>query len=156
MEKTPRTDAYWDAFRRATGVAAADYDVSRFDDSPEACDELTALVLSGAKRATASLLRDYETAGTPVPAAGDHVVSVDFAGEPRLIWRNTRVEIKPMTEITAADARDEGEGDGSLAYWLEVHRRYWTRQAEREGFAFSDDMQVVFERFEVVWPAQDG
>lgn len=156
MERTQRTDAYWDAFRRATGVGAADYDVSRFDDSAEVCDELTALVLSGVKRATASLLRDYETAGKPAPAAGDYVVSVDFAGEPRLIWRNTRVEIKPMTAITAADARDEGEGDGSLAYWLEVHRRYWTRQAEHEGFAFTDDMQVVFERFEVVWPAQDG
>ena len=36
--------------------------------------------------------------------------------------------------------------------WLAAHRRYFGRQANREGCEFDDDFLTVFERFEVVWP----
>jgi hypothetical protein len=39
-----------------------------------------------------------------------------------------------------------------LAWWLDAHRRYFARQAAREGFELDDDTLTVFERFEVVWP----
>lgn len=154
MEKTRRTQSYWQDFVAATGCAAGDYDVSTFGDGAALCDELTALTLAGTKRATASLLRDFEAEGAPVPRVGTHVVSVDADGEPRLIWRNVAVDIKPVHAITEADAAAEGEGDGSLASWLDGHRRYWMRQAEREGFVYDDDLLVVFERFVVVWPPE--
>ena len=37
-------------------------------------------------------------------------------------------------------------------WWLDGHRRYFARQASREGFELDDEMLTVFERFEVEWP----
>jgi hypothetical protein len=39
-----------------------------------------------------------------------------------------------------------------LAWWLDARRRYFARQASREGFELDDDILTVFERFDVVWP----
>jgi uncharacterized protein YhfF len=51
-------------------------------------------------------------------------------------------------------AWDEGEGDRTRADWIAGHRAYFTRQAAREGFEFSDETPLVFERFVVVWPRE--
>jgi hypothetical protein len=34
---------------------------------------------------------------------------------------------------------------------LDAHRRYFARQASREGCELDDDILTVFERFDVVW-----
>jgi uncharacterized protein YhfF len=39
------------------------------------------------------------------------------------------------------------------AWWLDAHTRFFTRQCAAMGWTFSDDSGVVFERFELVWPA---
>jgi uncharacterized protein YhfF len=62
------------------------------------------------------------------------------------------VTIKPLSQVDEAFAWDEGEGDRSRKWWLDAHRRYFSRQARREGFKFDDDILTVFERFEIVWP----
>ena len=51
---------------------------------------------------------------------------------------------------------NEGEGDRTRDWWLDAHRRYFSRQADREGFEFDDDIATVFERFEIVWPLGIG
>lgn len=152
LEKTPSTKAYWDEFIAATGDVAADYVVVAFGDTPEMADELAALVVSGRKRATASLLRDYPAGGEPMPRAGDFVVVVDGAGRPRCIWRTTEVMVKPLIEVDDAFAWDEGEGDRSRDWWLAAHREYFSAQARREGFEMRETIETVFERFEIVWP----
>jgi uncharacterized protein YhfF len=48
-------------------------------------------------------------------------------------------------------AWDEGEGDRSRTWWMEAHKRYFSRQAARERFVMHDDIETVFERFELVW-----
>jgi len=152
MRRTPATDQYWQAFAAATAIRAADYDVVAFGDSPGLADELAALALAGTKRATACLLRDVTVAGEPMPRVGGHVVVVDGAGIPCCIWRTTEVTVKPLVQVDDAFAWDEGEGDRTRADWLDGHRRYFARQAEREGFAFDDGIETVFERFTIVWP----
>jgi uncharacterized protein YhfF len=154
MLKTPATDAFWDSFRATTGVAATDYDPVAFGDSPAMADELLALVLAGTKRATACLLRDVTVAGDAMPRVGGHVVVLDGRGAPRCIWRTTEVTVKPLIEVDDAFAWDEGEGDRTRADWLEAHRRYFARQAERQGFAFHDRIETIFERFALVWPPE--
>jgi hypothetical protein len=37
---------------------------------------------------------------------------------------------------------------------LDAHRRYFGRQAAREGFVMHDGIETVFERFEIVWPPE--
>lgn len=61
------------------------------------------------------------------------------------------MEIKPITEADAQVAWDEGEGDRSFDWWLSEHIKFWQREAQREGFTFSTDMDAVFERFQLVW-----
>ena len=39
------------------------------------------------------------------------------------------------------------------AWWLDAHTRFFSRQCTAMGLTFSDDISVVFERFELVWPA---
>jgi len=77
---------------------------------------------------------------------------LDGERRPRFIWRTTEVAIKPLSEVDEPFAWDEGEGDRTRDWWLHAHRRYFARQASREGFEFDDDVLTVFDRFEVVWP----
>lgn len=116
--------------------------------------ELAELILAGPKRATASLALRYDQPGLPPrPRPGDHVVVVDGTDTPRCIWRTTQVTVGPLDGVDDAFAWDEGEGDRSRAYWLRVHRALFMREAAREGFAFTEDIATVFERFELVWPS---
>jgi uncharacterized protein YhfF len=148
----PRADAYRVESIRETGLKAGRYVAAAFGDSGPMADELLALVLSGRKRATASLSRDYRRPDSdPFPTVGDYVIWVDGSGNPRCITRTTQVEVKPLSQVDDQFAWDEGEGDRSRAWWLDAHRRYFARQAEREGFAMHDDTETVFERFELVW-----
>jgi uncharacterized protein YhfF len=156
MRKTAATDDYWAAFLAANGNMDGDhtYEAAAFGDTATMADELLALVLSGGKRATASLLRDYAPGKEPLPRAGDFVVVVDGSGRPRCIWRTTEVVVKPLIDGDDAFAWDEGEGDRSRAWWLSAHQAYFSAQAQREDFAMSDSIETVFERFTIVWPPE--
>jgi len=104
--------------------------------------------------ATAGLLRDFGPAREPMPVEGGHVVLVDGSGTPRAVRRTTQVDIVPFHAVDAAFAWDEGEGERTLADWRDGHRRYWMRQGAHEGFTFAETLEVVLERFRVVWPPE--
>ena len=150
--KTAATDAYWRAFANAAGLDHSNYVVARFGDDASMADSLLALTLAGTKRATASLLREYGPCGDPLPRVGDYVVVVDGRGVPGCIWQTTDVVVKPLCDVDAQFAWDEGEGDRTLAWWRDAHRDYFTRQASRERFTMHERIDTVFERFVVVWP----
>jgi uncharacterized protein YhfF len=67
---------------------------------------------------------------------------------PRFIWRTTEVRIKPLAQVDETFAEDKG--DRTRDWWLDAHRRYFARQASREGFELDHELLTVFERFEVV------
>lgn len=150
--KTEATDSFFRAFKADAGVDADTYAVSAFGDSPEMADELLELVLLGIKRATVSLAREYGEGPAPLPAVGDYVVVVDGRGKPRCVWRTTEIEVKPLIAVDESFAFDEGEGDRTRDWWLDAHRAYYAREAEREGFKMHDGIETVFERFTIVWP----
>ena len=153
--RSPEVLAFWRSFRAAGGRDHDDYEVVSFGDSPALATELAGLVLAGRKRATAFLARDIAS-GAEAPRVGGHVVVVDGDGRPRLIWRTSELRVGPLISVDDDFARDEGEGDLSRTHWLDAHRRYFARQAAREGFAMHDGIVVVFERFTVVWPPEAG
>ncbi len=152
--KTRQTDAFFEAFRRAADTGAAGYDLVSFGDDPAMNDALCDLVLAGTKRATASLLRDVTEAGAPMPTVGGYFVVADSSRRPRCVCRTTEVAIKPLIETDAEFAFDEGEGDRTLAWWLDAHRDAFTRQAARDGFEMHDRIETILERFIVVWPPE--
>jgi uncharacterized protein YhfF len=46
----------------------------------------------------------------------------------------------------------EGEGDQTLESYRREHIEYYRRRGEALGFTFSENMEVILERFEVVYP----
>src|SRR5699024_10727697 len=123
-----------------------------FGATPEQSDELLGLVLEGAKTATASSYADYAKEGEELPAPGTLGIVLDGSGHPRALVVTTEARVVPFDQVDADHARAEGEGDGSLECWREVHERFF---AEAAG-GFRPDMPVVLERFEVVYPARPG
>jgi uncharacterized protein YhfF len=155
-QRTEAVERFWQAFREAAGAAEdqVGYDVVSFDDSPETATELAGLVVGGRKRATAGLLRQFGADGEPLPVIGGYVVLVDGDGRPRAVWRTKELRLGPLVSVDDAFAWDEGEGDRTRASWLDAHRAFFGRLAERGGFALHDGIETVFERFEVVWPPE--
>jgi uncharacterized protein YhfF len=124
--------------------------VEWFGDDPALARELGGLVARGVKRASAGLLWDWEAAGDPLPQVGDKEIIVDWSGEPLAVVEIADVRIVPFQEVDEAFARDEGEGDGTLAWWRDAHRRFFTRVCRRLGREPSETMPVVCCRFRLL------
>lgn len=114
-----------------------------FGDSPALADELLALVLAGTKRATCESLASCQA--NIMPRAGEVSVILDGAGKPVCAIETTDVAIMRFTEVDQAFAFEEGEDDRTLESWRAAHRGYFGRQG-----TFSEDMQVVCERFKLL------
>ena len=128
--------------------------VEQFGDHAVLADELLGLVLAGTKRATAGLVADFAHEGEPLPRIGGHWVVCDSAGVPRCILRSTDLRLGPLASVDDAFAWDEGENDRTRDSWLAGHLAYFTRTQAARGEPWDDDLEVVFERFRVVWPPE--
>lgn len=115
-------------------------------------EELANLVLAGKKRATASLVWEYEDLTEDAPIAGGYSVVTDYAGDPKCIVQTTELRVVPFNEVDAEFAFDEGEGDQSLDYWRAVHWDYFSRRCATIGKEPSLEMPVNCERFELLYP----
>lgn len=120
-----------------------------FGSTPEQADELLGLVLDGTKTATSSARADYDDEEEPLPEPGMLGIVLDGAGHPRALVVTTEAQVVPFDQVDADHAREEGEGDGSLEHWREVHERVFTEGA---AGGFQTDMLVVLERFRVLYP----
>ena len=146
--------ALWAGYRAAHADLPMEDDVvvECFGDSSGLADELIAFVVEGPKRATAGLVAEYAAGGDPLPRIGSHWVACDGSGRPRAVLRTWELRLGPVSSVDDRFAWDEGEYDRTLESWLAGHRRYWRRSCERIGIDYSDDLEVCFERFRVVWP----
>ncbi len=120
-----------------------------FELTEKACNELLDLVLQGKKRATSSSLASFRAEGTAVPEEGELSVITDWDGHPRCVIRTTKVRVIPYKDIPFGLARLEGEDD-TLASWRKSHEAFFREEGKLLGYTFSEDMEVVFEEFEVV------
>src|SRR3954471_12891450 len=109
-----------------------------FGDSLE--DALLELGVKGIKTATCSTEDEPSTS-----APGERWVVLDGRGEPRCVIETTEVTYRRFMEVDATFAHDEGEGDCSLEYWREAHRKYFGRLGK-----FNKDMTLMCERFQLV------
>jgi uncharacterized protein YhfF len=148
------TDEFWRGYRKAAGLDHDEYDVVTFGDGPAMATALAELTVAGIKRATAGLVRQFGPGGEAPAVVGGYVVLLDGANQPRAIWRTTEVRIGPLNSVDERFAWDEGEGERTRDWWLSAHRRFFSRRAAAEGFAMHDEIETMFERFEIVWPAE--
>ena len=116
-----------------------------FGDSPELADELLAPVLAGVKTATCGGLGDFGPGGEVLPPVGRRDVVLDGLGRPAAIIESIDVAIRHFDAVDAAFARDESEGDRSLACWRRGHQAF----SPATG-ASPPDMELVCDRFRLV------
>lgn len=118
----------------------------------EAADHLADLTKRGIKTATASAYPCYIAEGSSIPKVGEYSVVLDSDEEAVCIIKTTRVTLVPFMEVSEEHARREGEGDLSLDYWRRVHEAFFVRELSEVGLTFTEDMTVVCEEFEKVFP----
>lgn len=146
-------EVFWQAFCRASGVPPhTPYQAWYFGDSPALAHELAELVLHGPKRGTAGDAWTNERYPSAAPVPDGYSVVTERDGTPRAVIRTTWLDTRPLNEVDAQFAWDEGEGDRTLPDWLDGHTRYFTRELTREGRTFSPSMPVTLERFELLYP----
>jgi uncharacterized protein YhfF len=108
--------------------------------------ELTALVLARKKRATASLVSEYEDEGEAIEHVGERLAVLDNDARHVATIEVTRVETLRFDQVPDAFALAEGEGDLNAADFRASHLRYWSRAGE----SVSDSTQVVTLYFDLV------
>lgn len=145
---------FWQQYEAFVGedLSLRFYTVFHFDDNEADANELADLVLQGQKRATASLLWAYEADDESPPKVGDLSVVTNWQQEPLCVIETTAVAVVPYNEVSTTFAALEGEGDGTLRHWREVHWRFFSRECQRIGREPNDRMSVVCEQFRVVFP----
>ncbi|MBE2239420.1 MAG: ASCH domain-containing protein [Caldilineaceae bacterium] len=147
-------ESYWQTYLATLPDAALargmTYVAEGFGDNPELADELLALVLSDTKTATCSALWEWEAEGNPPPQPGLLWMVLDGRGEPQCIVETVEVTFRRYDEVDADFAAAEGEGDQTLQYWRDAHRRFFTRTLSAIGKEFTPEMPLVCERFRVV------
>ena len=136
FRKSATTDAFWKAFRSKDPQAPDAYRILRFGGKDAAlATELANLVVGGSKRATATLLRDFETGVEPVfPKPGHFWVLINGAGDPLSVVRTTQVNVVAFGEVDAAFAWDEGEGDRSLTWVAQCTHAIFREPGGSGGF----------------------
>lgn len=140
-----KAEEMWNLYNKGEGV----YQAWKFGVDP---DVLAELVRTGQKRATASAYPVYEREKEPLPQAGEYNIILDSTENAVCITRTNKVSIVPFINVSEQHARLEGEGDLSLEYWRRVHRSFFTKELASHQLVFDENMLVVCEEFEVVYP----
>lgn len=120
-------------------------DAWSFGNTPEMADDLVKLVLEGKKTATSSLMSVYRSGLEPMPVLGSYQIILDGKNNPRCVIYLTETFIKKFCDITEKHAFEEGEGDRTLSYWREVHKKFFSSYPD-----FNEDSEVLCERFKLV------
>ncbi len=147
---TDKQEAFW---KKCTQTLKLDSNTKckecfSFGYTKELIDELTELVLKGQKTATASSVLAYETEADQ-PHVGDYSMVVNYEEEPVAIIKTIDIKILPFNEVSWEFAKLEGEDD-NLESWRRNHRKFFTEEAIRLNYQFSEEMLVISEKFKVL------
>ena len=146
---------YWYAFLASLPANShyfgKTYVAEGFGDNPKLADELGQLIVSGKKTGTCSALWEWEAEGKPIPQPGLISIVLDGQDQPICIIETTEVLVCRFNAVDEEFAHAEGEGDLSLEYWREAHKKFFSRVLPKIGREFSEDMPLVCERFKLIY-----
>ncbi|HEY0428083.1 MAG TPA: ASCH domain-containing protein [Pyrinomonadaceae bacterium] len=157
MIKTDSVQNFWREFcaENSETNLAEPYQVWFFHNNRISSKKLAALVLSGTKKATASLAENESDAGDGGVVGGYSVVT-DFEGNPQCVIQTTEVRFLPFNEVDAQFAFDEGEGDRTLENWRAGHRKFFSEYCRASNIEFDESMLICCKRFALVYPKTLG
>lgn len=67
-----------------------------------------------------------------------------------MIVLTTKTYLTTFNEVTAEHAKKEGEGNGSLSSWREIHKNFFSQELEKQNLEFNESIKIVCEEFEVI------
>lgn len=143
---------YWKTYKKKTGITGDFQDAWGFGDNPELMEELLKLVLEGKKRASTTLVKEMEIEGYPKPKFGAYNIILNASGKPGAIIKTTSIREVKFRDVDEEHAYWEGEDERTLEAYRREHIKYYERRGQELGFEFNEDMMVILERFEPVYP----
>jgi len=143
---------FWGKAKKETSIRGEFQDAWGLGDHPQLMDELLALVLKGKKTAATTLVKEMELEGWPEPRVGEYNIILDGSGRPQAIIRTVRVRRARFCEVDEEHAWCEGEDDQTLESYRREHVAYYRRRGKALGFTFDENMEVILERFKVIYP----
>ena len=156
MKLEPRAEACWNEYLASLADPAEAqgrfYEVFAIGSTRESANEGAALIKSGVKTATSSLVWDSVAESKPMPDVGSLSIVADGDGVPVCIVETTALEIKPLRDVDARFAYDYGEGDRTLESWRADCLAYNRPRCLALGKSATDEMPLLCERFVVVYP----
>ncbi len=141
----------WLRFSKKNALESEKYKAWAFGN---VADKLAELTLKGIKTATSSAYILYEIEGDELPKIGEYNIILNSKNEAVCIIRLTNVSIIPFNEISEKEAR--AEGLESLNQWREAHKRFFTECLKVHNIEFKENIDVVFETFELVYKPNNG
>lgn len=139
----------WNKYKQINPLIGDEIDAWAFGVEP---DLLADLVFKGEKTATASAYDLYVLEDEPLPQVGTFDVILDSQNQAVCVVEITKVSVELFNQVSAQHAFKEGEGDKSLAYWLQVHEDFFTDCLGEVGLTFTPESKVVLEEFRKVYP----
>lgn len=143
---------FWEKVKQETGIKGDFYDAWGFGSSPEVMDELLGLILGGKKRTTTTLVMEMEIEDYPPPVEGEYNIILDGKDKPKAVIQTVSVSRAKFNEVTDEHAFWEGEGETTRELFIQHHGEYYRKEGKRLGFEFHEEMEALFERFELVYP----
>ena len=138
---------YWNEFWKGKEPPKLSVTAEQFGYDAIA-DELAQLIIDGKKTATCSAYALYEIGNEPLPATDKYTIVLNNQNQPVGIIKITDVIIIRMNEVSNELAL--AEGGLTFEYWWDEHKLAFTEDLAGVGLEFSEDMLLVFERFEVI------
>jgi uncharacterized protein YhfF len=123
-----------------------------FCDNEKDADGCADLVIKGIKQATCGSLWSYEQENEPLPVPGNFYIVTNWQGEAKAIIRTIKTTQVAFKDVTEEMAAMEGEGDRTLVFWRKVHWAFFSRELAPAGKLPDENMMLLFEEFETVWP----
>jgi len=143
---------FWEKAKSETGIEGEFTDAYGIGDTPEFKQELLNLVLEGKKRASTSLVKEGELEGWPEPEVGQYNIILDGYDNPAAVIKTVSVRRCSFIDVDDEHAYWEGEDDRTLESYIREHTKYYSRRGAALGFDFTTDMEVILERFKLVYP----
>ena len=153
MNGTSLTEIFWREFCAKNPEINPNetYQAWFFHHNRDSSKKLAELVLAGKKKATASLMENEEDFGEG-GIVGRYSIVTDFDGNPQCVIQTTEVQATPFIQVDAQFAFDEGEGDKTLEYWRNAHRRFFTECCRELNIEFDESMIISCKRFKLLFP----
>ncbi len=115
-----------------------------FGNDKKTANKLFDLVLAGDKIATSYLLlKDTKL------SKGFSVLT-NWDKTKKILVLTTNIYITTFNGISAEHASKEGEGNKSLDFWKNAHKKFFSKELKKYNLNFNENAKVVCEEFKVV------